>query len=144
MYRFSLKQIGSYKMSGEQRSYAYGLYMIFIAHFLTYNFSTVNLYNDSITNSQILIAKFKIKRAQYIITNRTRTYQRVRSEATGVLKDIPPCLFIFSLETIFPPIRKRPPRTVTLFQPITARVGPFQIMKTCLIRISLILKETRS
>ena len=102
-------------MSGEQRSYAYGLYMIFIAHFLTYNFSTVNLYNDSITNSQILIAKFKIKRAQYIITNRTRTYQRVRSEATGVLKDIPPCLFIFSLETIFPPIRKRPPRTVTLF-----------------------------
>ena len=101
-------------MSGEQRSYAYGLYMIFIAHFLTYNFSTVNLYNDSITNSQILIAKFKIKRAQYIITNRTRTYKRVRSEVTGELKDIPPCLFIFSLETIFPPIRKRPPRTVTL------------------------------
>ena len=101
-------------MSGEQRSYACGLYMIFIAHFLTYNFSTVNLYNDSITSSQILIAKFKIKRAQYIITNRTRTYKRVRSEVTGELKDIPPCLFIFNLETIFPPIRKRPPRTVTL------------------------------
>ena len=101
-------------MSGEQRSYAYGLYMIFIAHFLTYNFSTVNLYNDSITDSRILIAKFKTKRAQYIITNRTRTYKRVRSEVTGVLKEIPPCLFIFSLETIFPPIRKRPPRTVTL------------------------------
>ena len=101
-------------MSGEQRSYAYGLYMILIAHFLTYNFSTVNLYNDSITNSQILTAKFKIKRAQYIITNRIRTYKRVRSEVTGELKDILPCLFIFDLETIFPPIRKRPPRTVTL------------------------------
>ena len=102
-------------MSLEQRNYAYGLYMIFIAHFLAYNFSTVNLYNNSITNNPILIAKFKIKRAQYILTNRTRTYKRVRSEVTGVLKDIPPCLFIFSLETIFPPIRKRPPRTVTLF-----------------------------
>ena len=89
--------------------------MIFLAHFLTYNFSTVNLYNDSITNSPILVAKFKIKRAQSITTNRTRTFQRVRLEVTGVLKEIPPCLFIFSLETIFPPIRKRPPRTVTLF-----------------------------
>ena len=101
-------------MSGEQRNYAHVLYILLIAHFLTYNFGTVNLYNDSITNSPILVAKFKIKRAQSITTNCTRTYQRVRSEATGELKDIPPCLFIFSLETIFPPIRKRPPRTVTL------------------------------
>ena len=101
-------------MSGEQRSYAYRLCMIFIAHFLTYNFGIVNLYNDSITIRQTLVAKFKIKRAQYIITNRTRTYKRVRSEVTGELKDIPPCLFLFDLETIFPPIRKRPPRTVTL------------------------------
>ena len=101
-------------MSGKQRNYAHVLYILLIAHFLTYNFSTVNLYNDSITNSQILIAKFKIKRAQYIITNRTRTYKRVRSEVTGELKDLPPCLFLFDLETIFPPIRKRPPRTVTL------------------------------
>ena len=101
-------------MMGEQRSHAYRLCMIFLAHFLTYNFSTVNLYNDSITNSQILIAKFKIKRAQYITTNRTHMYKRVISEVTGELKDIPPCLFIFDLETIFPPIRKRPPRTVTL------------------------------
>ena len=101
-------------MFDKQRSYAHGLYILFIAHFLIYNSSTVNLYNDSITNSPILVAKFKIKRAQYILTNRTRTYKRVRSEVTGVLKEIPPCLFIFSLETIFPPIRKRPPRTVTL------------------------------
>ena len=102
-------------MMGEQRSHAYRLCMIFLAHFLTYNFSTVNVYNDSITNNPVLVAKFDIKRAQYILTNRTRTYKRVRSEVTGVLKEIPPCLFIFSLETIFPPIRKRPPRTVTLF-----------------------------
>ena len=131
-------------MSGKQRNYAHVLYILLIAHFLTYNFGTVNLYNDSITNSPILVAKFKIKRAQYILTNRTRIFQRVRSEVTGVLKEIPPCLFIFSLETNFPPIRKRPPRTVTLFQPITVRVGPFQIMKTRLIRISPILKETHS
>ena len=102
-------------MSGKQRSYAHGLYILFIAHFLIYNSSTVNLYNDSITNSPILVAKFKIKRAQYILMNRTRIFQRVRSEVTGVLKEIPPCLFIFSLETTFPPIRKRPPRIVTLF-----------------------------
>ena len=102
-------------MSGEQRSYAYGLYMIFIAHFLTYNFSTVNLYNDSITNSPFLVAKFKTKRAQYILPNRTRICQRVSSKVTGVLKEIPPCFFIFSLGTMFPPIRKRPPRIVTLF-----------------------------
>ena len=89
--------------------------MIFLAHFLTYNFSTVNAYNDSITNNPVLVAKFDIKRAQYILTNRTRLFQRVRSEVTGVLKEIPPCLFIFSLETNFPPIRKRPPRIVTLF-----------------------------
>ena len=101
-------------MMGEQRSHAYRLCMIFLVHFLTHNFRAVNLYNDSTTNSPILVAKFKIKRAQSITTNRTRTYQRVRSEVTGELKDIPPCLFIFSLETIFPPIRKRPPRTVTL------------------------------
>ena len=102
-------------MSGKQRNYAHVLYILLIAHFLTYNFSTVNLYNDSITNSPFLVAKFKIKRAQYILTNRTRIFQRVRSEVTGVLKEIPPCLFIFSLETMFPPIRKRPPRIVTLF-----------------------------
>ena len=102
-------------MLGEQRSYAYGLYMIFIAHILAYNFSTVNLYNNSIMNNPILIAKFKTKRAQYILTNRTRTFQRVNSKVTGVLKEIPPCFFIFSLETNFPPIRKRPPRIVTLF-----------------------------
>jgi len=101
-------------MFDKQGSYAHGLHILFIAYFLVYNFSTVTLYNDSITNSPILVAKFKIKRAQSITANRTRTYQRVRSEATGELKDIPPCLFIFSLETIFPPIRKRPPRTVTL------------------------------
>ena len=101
-------------MSGKQRNYAHVLYILLIAHFLTYNFSTVNLYNDSITNSPILVAKFKIKRAQSITTNRTRTYQRVRSEVTGVLKDSPPCLFLVDLETIFPPIRKRPPRTVIL------------------------------
>ena len=101
-------------MMGEQRSHAYRLCMIFLAHFLTYNFSTVNVYNDSITNNPVLVAKFDIKRAQYILTNRTRTYKRVRSEVTGELKDIPPCLFLFDLETIFPPIRKRPPRTVTL------------------------------
>ena len=102
-------------MSGKQRSYAHGLYILFIAHFLIYNSSTVNLYNESITNSPILVAKFKIKRAQSITTNRIRTFRRVRSEVTGVLKEIPPCLFIFSLETTFPPIRKRPPRIVTLF-----------------------------
>ena len=102
-------------MSGKQRNYAHVLYILLIAHFLTYNYGTVNLYNDSITNSPILVAKFKIKRAQYILTNRTRMFQRVRSEVTGVLKEIPPCLFIFSLETTFPPIRKRPPRIVTLF-----------------------------
>ena len=102
-------------MSGKQRNYAHVLYILLIAHFLTYNFSTVNLYNDSITNSPFLVAKFEIKRAQSILTNRTRIFQRVRSEVTGVLKEIPPCLFIFSLETNFPPIRKRPPRTVTLF-----------------------------
>ena len=101
-------------MSGEQRSYAYRLCMIFIAHFLTYNFGIVNIYIDSITIRQTLVAKFKIKRAQYIITNRTHTYKRVRSEVPGELKDLPPCLFFFDLETIFPPIRKRPPRTVTL------------------------------
>ena len=101
-------------MMGEQRSHAYRLCMIFLAHFLTYTFGIVNLYNDSTTNRQALLAKFEIKRAQYTITNRTRTYQRVRSEVTGVLKDSPPCLFLFDLETIFPPIRKRPPRTVTL------------------------------
>ena len=101
-------------MSGKQRNYAHVLYILLIAHFLTYNIGTVNLYNDSVTNSPFLVAKFKIKRAQYILTNRTRTYKHVRSEVTGVLKEIPPCLFIFSLETIFPPIRKRPPRTVTL------------------------------
>ena len=101
-------------MTGEQRSHAYRLSMIFLAHFLTYTFGIVNLYNDSITIRRTLLAKFKIKRAQYIITNRTRTYKRVRSEVTGELKDSPPCLFLFDLETIFPPIRKRPPRTVTL------------------------------
>ena len=89
--------------------------MIFLVHFLTHNFRAVNLYNDSTTNSPILVAKFDIKRAQHLLTNRTRIFQRVRSEVTGVLKEIPPCLFIFSLETNFPPIRKRPPRTVTLF-----------------------------
>ena len=102
-------------MSGNQRNYAHVLYILLIAHFLIYNIGTVNLYNDSITNSPILVAKFNIKRAQHILTNRTRTYKRVRSEVTGVLKEIPPCLFIFSLETMFPPIRKRPPRIVTLF-----------------------------
>ena len=83
--------------------------MIFLAHFLTYNFSTVNVYNDSITNSLVLEAKFDIKRAQYILKNRTRIFERVRSEVAGVLKVIPPCFFIFSLGTTFPPIRKRPP-----------------------------------
>ena len=96
-------------MSGKQRNYAHVLYILLIAHFLTYNFSTVNLYNDSITNSPFLVAKFKIKRAQYILTNRTRTYKRVSSKVTGILKVIPPCFFIFSLGTTFPPIRKRPP-----------------------------------
>ena len=96
-------------MSGKQRSYALGLYILFIAHFLIYNSSTVNLYNDSITNSPILVAKFDIKRAQHLLTNRTRTYKRVSSKGTGVLKVIPPCFFIFSLGTTFPPIRKRPP-----------------------------------
>ena len=96
-------------MSGEQRSHAYRLCMIFLAHFLTYNFSTVNVYNDSITNSLVLEAKFDIKRAQYILKNRTRIFERVRSEVAGVLKVIPPCFFIFSLGTTFPPIRKRPP-----------------------------------
>ena len=102
-------------MSGKQRNYAHVLYILLIAHFLTYNFSTVNLYNDSITNSPFLVAKFKIKRAQDILTNRTRIFQRVSSKVTGVLKEIPPCFFIFSLGTMFPPIRKRPPRIVTLF-----------------------------
>ena len=96
-------------MMGEQRSHAYRLCMIFLAHFLTYNFSTVNVYNDSITNSLVLEAKFDIKRAQYILKNRTRIFERVRSEVAGVLKIIPPCFFIFSLGTTFPPIRKRPP-----------------------------------
>ena len=96
-------------MTGEQRSHAYRLCMIFLAHFLTYNFSTVNVYNDSITNSLVLEAKFDIKRAQYILKNRTRIFERVRSEVAGVLKVIPPCFFIFSLGTTFPPIRKRPP-----------------------------------
>ena len=89
--------------------------MIFLAHFLIYNFSTVNVYNDTRANSPILVAKFDIKRAQYILMNRISTYERVSSKVTGVLKEIPPCLFIFSLETNFPPIRKRPPRIVTLF-----------------------------
>ena len=96
-------------MMGEQRSHAYRLCMIFLAHFLTYNFSTVNLYNDSITNSPILVAKFDIKRAQHLLTIRTRTYKRVSSKGTGILKVTPPCFFIFSLGTTFPPIRKRPP-----------------------------------
>ena len=96
-------------MSGKQRSYAYGLYILFIAHFLIYNSSTVNIYNDSITNSPVLVAKFDIKRAQHLLTIRTRTYKRVSSKGTGVLKVIPPCFFIFSLGTTFPPIRKRPP-----------------------------------
>ena len=96
-------------MMGEQRSHAYRLCMIFLAHFLTYNFRAVNLYNDSITNSPILVAKFDIKRAQHLLTIRTRTYKRVSSKGTGVLKVIPPCFFIFSLGTTFPPIRKRPP-----------------------------------
>ena len=96
-------------MMGEQRSHAYRLCMIFLAHFLIYNFSTVNVYNDSITNSLVLEAKFDIKRAQYILKNRTRIFERVRSEVAGVLKVIPPCFFIFSLGTTFPPIRKRPP-----------------------------------
>ena len=96
-------------MMGEQRSHAYRLCMIFLAHFLIYNFSTVNVYNDSITNNPVLVAKFDIKRAQYLLKNRTRTYERVRSEVAGVLKVIPPCFFIFSLGTTFPPIRKRPP-----------------------------------
>ena len=85
------------------------LCMIFLAHFLTYNISTVNAYNDSITNSLVLEAKFDIKRAQYILKNRTRIFERVRSEVAGVLKVVPPCFFIFSLGTTFPPIRKRPP-----------------------------------
>ena len=96
-------------MTGEQRSHAYRLCMIFLAHFLIYNFSTVSVYNDSITNSLVLEAKFDIKRAQYILKNRTRIFERVRSEVAGVLKVIPPCFFIFSLGTTFPPIRKRPP-----------------------------------
>ena len=96
-------------MMGEQRSHAYRLCMIFLAHFLIYNFSTVSVYNDSITNSLVLEAKFDIKRAQYILKNRTRIFERVRSEVAGVLKVIPPCFFIFSLGTTFPPIRKRPP-----------------------------------
>ena len=96
-------------MMSEQRSHAYRLCMIFLAHFLIYNFSTVNVYNDSITNSLVLEAKFDIKRAQYILKNRTRIFERVRSEVAGVLKVIPPCFFIFSLGTTFPPIRKRPP-----------------------------------
>ena len=96
-------------MSGKQRNYAHVLYILLIAHFLTYNFRAVNLYNDSITNSPILVAKFDIKRAQHLLTNRTRTYKRVSSKGTGVLKVIPPCFFIFSLGTTFPPIRKRPP-----------------------------------
>ena len=96
-------------MMGEQRSHAYRLCMIFLAHFLIYNFSTVNVYNDSITSSLVLEAKFDIKRAQYILKNRTRIFERVRSEVAGVLKVIPPCFFIFSLGTTFPPIRKRPP-----------------------------------
>ena len=96
-------------MSGKQRNYAHVLYILLIAHFLTYNFSTVNLYTDSITNSPILVAKFDIKRAQYILMNRIRTHERVSSKVTGILKVIPPCFFIFSLGTTFPPIRKRPP-----------------------------------
>ena len=96
-------------MSGKQRNYAHVLYILLIAYFLTYNFGTVNLYNDSITNSPILVAKFDIKRAQHLLTIRTRTYKRVSSKGTGVLKVIPPCFFIFSLGTTFPPIRKRPP-----------------------------------
>ena len=96
-------------MSGKQRNYAHVLYILLIAHFLTYNFGTVNLYNDSITNSPVLVAKFDIKRAQHLLTIRTRTYKRVSSKGTGVLKVIPPCFFIFSLGTTFPPIRKRPP-----------------------------------
>ena len=96
-------------MMGEQRSHAYRLCLIFLAHFLTYNFSTVNVYNDSITNNPVLVAKFDIKRAQYILMNRIRTHERVSSKVTGILKVIPPCFFIFSLGTTFPPIRKRPP-----------------------------------
>ena len=96
-------------MMGEQRSHAYRLCMIFLAHFLIYNFSTVNAYNDSITNNPVLVAKFDIKRAQYILMNRIRTHERVSSKVTGILKVIPPCFFIFSLGTTFPPIRKRPP-----------------------------------
>ena len=85
------------------------LCMIFLAHFLIYNFSTVNVHNDSITNSLVLEAKFDIKRAQYILKNRTSIFERVRSEVAGVLKVVSPCFLIFSLGTTFPPIRKRPP-----------------------------------
>ena len=96
-------------MSGKQRNYAHVLYILLIAHFLTYNIGTVNVYNDSITNNPVLVAKFDIKRAQYILMNRIRTHERVSSKVTGILKVIPPCFFIFSLGTTFPPIRKRPP-----------------------------------
>ena len=64
-------------MSGKQRNYAHVLYILLIAHFLTYNFSTVNVYNDTRANSPILVAKFDIKRAQYILMNRIRTHERV-------------------------------------------------------------------
>ena len=96
-------------MLGKQRSYIYGLYIVVITHLIAYNLSTVNLHKALVTISQKTKAKFKIKRAHCIITNRTRTCNLVRSKVAGKLEFYTPCLFNFDLETRFPPIRIRPP-----------------------------------
>ena len=96
-------------MLGKQRSYTYGLYIVVMTHLLAYNFNLVNLHNNSITISQKTNAKFKIKRAHCIITNRTRMCNLVRLKVAGKLEFYTPCLFNFDLGTSFPPIRIRPP-----------------------------------